>query len=484
MKTARERMDVIAAYRELGSFRAAAAVTGTTHKTVRRIVEAHEQGPAEPRPRGHNYEVVADIVRARLVRTNGRITAKRLLPEARAAGYAGSARNFRRLVAEEKGRFRQGNHRGRRPGVWAPGEVLAIDWGSESGLHVFCAVSAWSRFRFVRFSDNERRDTTLSFLAECFEILGGVPKVVLADRMGCLKAGVVANLVVPVPDYVRFATHYGFRPDFCEAADPESKGLVEHLVGYAKSDLMVPSELTAGDLAGANDEARQWCQEVNGTTHSEIFAIRAERLDKERELFGTLPSLRASLVPLVTRKVDKLSCIRFGSARYSVPVRHIGRNVQVRVEGSRVDILDLGEIIASHELVAPGEVSVADEHYGGPRPAPRRAPRPRTEAEHAFLSLGEIATAWLKGAAATGSTRLPAELEQLCRLEAAFGREPFIGALERAVHFGRFRAGDVHAILEAGSGVPRPSRPGGALVVPIGEVRARSLAEYSPEAFR
>jgi hypothetical protein len=52
------------------------------------------------------------------------------------------------------------------------------------------------------------------------------------------------------------------------------------------------------------------------------------------------------------------------------------------------------------------------------------------------------------------------------------------------VHFSRFRAHDVQAILEAGSGVQRPSRPGEALVVPIGEVRARSLAEYAPEAFR
>ena len=26
-----------------------------------------------------------------------------------------------------------------------------------------------------------------------------------------------------------------FRPDFRDAADPESKGLVEHLVGYAKT---------------------------------------------------------------------------------------------------------------------------------------------------------------------------------------------------------------------------------------------------------
>ena len=47
--------------------------------------------------------------------------------------------------------------------------------------------------------------------------------MVLADRMGCLKGGVVANKVVPTADYVRFATHYSFRPDWCEAADPESK---------------------------------------------------------------------------------------------------------------------------------------------------------------------------------------------------------------------------------------------------------------------
>jgi transposase len=161
----------------------------------------------------------------------GRISAKRLLPAARTAGYAGSARNFRRLVAAEKRAWRATHHRGRRPAVWSPGEVLVIDWGSQGGLHVFCAVLAWSRFRLVRLATDERAETTLGLLAECFQELGGVPRVVLADRMACLKAGVVANKVVPTPAYVGFATHYRFRPDFCEAADPESKGIVEHLVG-------------------------------------------------------------------------------------------------------------------------------------------------------------------------------------------------------------------------------------------------------------
>jgi transposase len=210
--------------------------------------------------RGHNFDQVRDLVAQRVEKTSGRISAKRLLPQARAAGYVGSARNFRRLVASAKAEWRQGHHRGRRPGVWAPGETLIIDWGVEDGLQVFCAVLAWSRFRFVRFAANERAATTFGLLAECFEILGGVPRTVLADRMGCLKSGVVANVVVPTADYVRFATHYRFRPDFCEAADPESKGMVEHLVGYAKRDLMIPQQ-PFGDLTSANEAAAAWCAE-------------------------------------------------------------------------------------------------------------------------------------------------------------------------------------------------------------------------------
>ena len=196
---------------------------------------------ADARTAGDNYDAVASVVAAQIEKTKGRITAKRLLPIARAAGYEGSARNFRRLVAEAKQRVApRASPRAPAGGV-VPGEHLVIDWGVLDGLHVFCAVLAWSRWRFVRFAADEKAATTLGMLAECFEALGGVPKVVLADRMGCLKGGVVANVVVPTPDYVRFATHYGFRPDFCEAADPESKGIVENLVGYAKSDLMIPS---------------------------------------------------------------------------------------------------------------------------------------------------------------------------------------------------------------------------------------------------
>ena len=475
-------MDIISAYREAGTYRGAAAISGTTPKTVRRVIARHEAGGGTPArsPRGHNYDAVAVLVAERVDKTSARISAKRLLPAARAGGYAGSPRNFRRLVAAQKHLWRRDHHRGRRPAVWSPGEHLVIDWGSEGGLHVFCAVLAWCRFRFVRFAADERAETTLAMLAQCLEVLGGVPGKVLADRMGCLKGGVVANVVVPAPEYLRFAAHYGFRPDFCEANDPESKGIVENLVGYAKSDLMVP-QAPFSDLAAANEQAAAWCAEVNGVIHSEICAVPAERLVTERELLAPLPSLRASTGRLVTRKVDRLSCVRFGSARYSVPVRLIGETVGLRTGDGRllVIVTGTGRVVAEHVLVAPGEASVLDDHYGGPRPAPRRAVRPKTRQEKEFCALGPVAEAFITGAAAAGHTRLGPELAELNTLRAAHGDDAFGAALGRAVAFGRWRAADVRSILAAGPGTADPRTAGDALVLELPVVPVRPLSDYA-----
>jgi hypothetical protein len=77
-------------------------------------------------------------------------------------------------VAVEKKRWRAANGRQRRPAVWVPGETLVIDWGTlPGGVKVFCAVLAWCRVRFVRFTRDETAATTMVLLAECFETLGG-----------------------------------------------------------------------------------------------------------------------------------------------------------------------------------------------------------------------------------------------------------------------------------------------------------------------
>lgn len=479
MKHARDQLNILNAYEELGSYRAAAALCGTTHKTVRRIVERRDRPPAERASRPRNTDPLSALIAKRVKASDGRISAKRLLPVCRAAGYTGSARNLRRAVARAKAAWRR-DRRTYRPWVPVPGEHLVIDWGSEGELHVFCAVLPWSRTRFVRFAADETQATTLRLLAECFETLGGVPAVVLADRMGCLKGGVVANVVVPAPGYVRFAAGYGFAPDFCEAADPESKGVVEHLVGYAKSDLVVP----AGgwpDLAEANEAARDWCAEVNGRRHVDIAAVPLERLAIERPLLRPLPSLRPAATPSAFRKVDALSTVRFGSARYSVPATLRGQRLDLHVEGTELTISQRGIPVARHRLVGPGELSLDDVHYGRAARPPVRALRPRSADELAFLSLGPVAESFLRVAAAGGATRLHLELAEIVPLAQSHGREALVAALERALVFRRFTAADVRSILAAGTGAPRLASAGGDLAVELPAVPVRPLSAYALE---
>ena len=257
--------------------------------------------------------------------------------------------------------------------------------------------------------------------------------------------------------------------------------MVENLVGYAKQDLMVPQQPFT-DLGTANDAAQVWCTEVNAATHSDICAVPLERLLAERELLRPLPSLRPETGPRpVTRKVDRLSCVRFGSARYSVPCRLIGQQVTITTTEKMIMVVApvTGEVLAEHRLVAPGEVSIVDAHYGSVRPdRPSRAPRPRTQTEKDFLALGPVAEAFLVGAATAGVSKLGAELAEVMQMHAAHGTEPLLAALDRAVTFRRWRVADVRSILAAGGAAPTPKAAGQALVLTLPIVPTRPLSAY------
>jgi hypothetical protein len=481
MKSLRDEMEIVNAYELVGTYRGAAALCGTTAKTVKRVLERREVGqvgrrPAPPRVRNTVavLQVIADRVRA----TDGRISAKRLLVVARTGGYSGSSRNFRRAVAEVKATWNK-QRRTYRPWVPVPGEHLVFDWATEAGWHVFCAVLAWSRYRFIRFATDETRPTTLGLLAECLEELGGVPNVLLTDRMGCLRASTVANVVVPHPEYVQFCAWYGCRPDFCEAADPESKGMVEHLAGYAQTDLVIPALPDGGwpDLAAANTAARNWCAEVNACVHSETCALPTERLASESQILRPLPSLRPPLRAATQRTVDRRGSIRFGSARYLVPESLVGEHVDVAASEDKVVIRHAGTEIVRHAPVGPGEVAFGD--LADPARRPTRGIRPRTAAELAFLGLGPSAETFLRSAAAAGTLRLESELAAIVELVPIWGDEAVVRALSRATRFRRFKAADVRAILGAGRGLPTPVRAGQQLALDLPVVPIRPLSAYA-----
>ena len=151
-------------------------------------------------------------------------------------------------------------------------------WSSTGVCWAGCTCSArcWRgrRVRFVRFADDERAETTLALLAECFETAGRGPGrgAGRPDGLPEGRGGREQGRARPATTCGSPRTT-GSGPDFCEAADPESKGIVENLVGYAKTDLMIPGagrvrRAPFADVAAANTAAAAWCVEVNAAVHS------------------------------------------------------------------------------------------------------------------------------------------------------------------------------------------------------------------------
>jgi hypothetical protein len=63
--------------------------------------------------------------------------------------------------------------------------------------------------------------------------------------------------------------------------------------------------------------------------------------------------------------VGRLQTVRFASARYSLPSAWVGKQVEVSVDDDEVVIAYDGREIERHPLMAPGEISIQDEHYQG-----------------------------------------------------------------------------------------------------------------------
>lgn len=495
MKSGRQQVEIVALYQELGSYRAVGELLGCDHKTVKRYVKlAGEAGQLAPVVcRSRVTDDFAGLIADRVDRSHGRVTARRLLRVLRAAGYEGSERSLRRAVAEAKGAYRERRAReGRvyRPWLSAPGDWLICDWGAAGRvptpagsrpLSFFTSVLGYSRHRQLTFSCSERFGALAIGLASNLEQIGGVPAHVLFDNPKTVTACEIAGAAVLNPEMVRLASHYRFRPQTSIPGDPESKGKVEAVVRFTKSD-MIPYD-GFGSLDEANEAARAWCREVNAEPHSETKRPPVELLEVERPLLRPLPSSRPAVACGERRKVDRLATIRFCSARYSVPHRLVGKTVNVTATDRELVVLFDGVPVAHHPLLAPGECSVIDAHYPTPPPAGARPLRPRTDTERAFLALGEEAEEYLRAAAARGTARLHERLDEALALAATHGEQRARATLARATRFARFSFGDLESIADAVAATP-PDRsidapPLEGLGLPV--VPSRSIEAYRRE---
>jgi hypothetical protein len=250
LKNTREKLDILNAYRELGSYRAAALPCQTTDKTVKRVVQRLEAGgPYQRRPRQlvANTACVRELIEERVRATDGMITAKRLLLVARAAGYRCSARNPRRAAGRG-----QGEVAAAAPAVPALGAGAGPAPGSplDAGQGRSADVLRGAGLVAVPL----RAICPGPAPGDHAEAAGGVPGGVgrgagsgahrpdgVPTCGGGGQPGGAAPRVRPLRRPLRVPAR------LLRGGRPRVEGVVVHLAGYGQRDLVVPEEGFGGD---------------------------------------------------------------------------------------------------------------------------------------------------------------------------------------------------------------------------------------------
>jgi transposase len=473
LKSDEEIMEILEAFDLTQSYRDAAELANCSPNTVAYYVVARQKGQltAVPARRDQLVDDYADKVEEWLEASHGKVRADVVHDKLAALGYTGSERTTRRAVAAAKKTYRAGRRRLYRPWVPEPGMWAQFDWCDGpvvAGVRtwLFCAWLAWSRFRVVLAVTDKTVPTLIACLDQCLRRFGGVPTYALTDNERTVTTDIVARVPVRHPELVKMGRHYGLSIATCVVADPESKGGSEATVRIAEADLvpteanLLPAYKSFGELAAA---CEAFCDQVNARPHRATRRVPGEMLAEERLRLHPLPGQPYTAVFGVSRTVGASTpVIAFDGGEYSVPSRLRGEVVWARHHAGEVVITAVGAAgaceVARHERTTPGNPRYLDEHFG---PAPEgplnRTPRPRNDADAAFLAIGEGAALWLTEAAAVGSARVRAKMAEAVTLAALHGAVVVDRALGQAAVTGRFGEGDLASVIAHLASAPAQS---------------------------
>ena len=371
------------------------------------------------------------------------------------------------------------------------GEEAEVDFGSASvylagGLvevSMFIMRLSASGRGFARAYLNEAQEVFLDGHVQAFEHFGGVPKRIRYDN---LKAAVERVLKgrdrVESDRFIGLRSHYGFDSFFCQPGIKGSheKGGVEGEVGRFRRRHLVPvprvnsmAQLNELLMAGAaKDDGRFVAQ--RRITVAEHFALEADAL-------RPLPAEPFDVSVVACHRVDRKSRVSVRGCLYSVPARHVGKRLDVRIGAEGIEVYDGAAVVARHARALKGDEVLALDHYLGVLAIktgafPGATALARARAGGAFGPAHE--RFWAEARRRLGDRDGTRALIEVLLLHRTIPADALVAGIERALGTGSIDASVI--AIEA----RRTEEPTVATVVPIGEGLSRfdrpvpSIADY------
>ena len=319
----------------------------------------------------------------------------------------------------------------------APGELAEVDFG-RLGLvwdpeaerrrvhHALIVTLVHSRHQYVYVTPSQKIPDLIAGLEEAWAFLGGVTTRVVLDN---LKAAVTkADRYDPVfqRTFAEYARYRGFVIDAAVPRQATGKPVVERNVQYLRESFFRGE--TWLDRDHVQREAIRWCVEVagqrtHGTTRRRPLVVFE---NEEKPTLRPLEAERFDPPVWAEAKVHPDRHIQFDKALYSVPTRHVGKQVWVRGDTKLVRIYVAGECVKTHERVREGHRSTDYSDYPEElAPYARRDPDALIREGHRQgAHIGQFLEKLLAGDFPWAKLRQGQKLLRLCTSTAVHGSTP------------------------------------------------------------
>ena len=247
------------------------------------------------------------------------------------------------------------------------GEFTAVIAGVLMKVFMFCLrLSHSGKAVHVAYA-NQTQESFLDGHVQAFERLGGVPTGMI--RYDNLKPAVIRVALgrerFEHPRFIALRSHYSYDSFFCAPGieGAHEKGGVEGEIGRFRRRHLTPVP-HAGSLAALNEalaaaDARDDARRIGA--RAETVGVAAAR---ELGLLNPLPDEAFDVSLSLSCRVDAKARVCVRQSYYSVPARFAGRRLEVRLDATRVLVLDAGKQVAKHpRSLHKGSEDLVLDHY-------------------------------------------------------------------------------------------------------------------------
>ena len=251
------------------------------------------------------------------------------------------------------------------PITHVPGRTMQVDWaGTKMHLtdpitqetrkvSVFVASLPYSGMIFAHGFLDEKLPAWCDAHRRAFEYFQGVSQVIVPDNAS--TASTQISRYEKARDvnqsYAAFLEHYQTAAAPTRAASPKQKANVEAGVKVVTNwAIHYLAERRFASLDELNEAVAEQVDMINDRTpfRGEPRSRRAWFEETERDELIELPEQRWQQVEWRKAKVSRDWHVQLGTVKYSVPHRHAGQNLDIRIVGEQVTILADGDIVATH----------------------------------------------------------------------------------------------------------------------------------------